>query len=58
MKSTKDLDYEQQTKIMEEDIIIPNIVDTKAIFNVSTTPIQAVEQVKSSHPVSVHTGYA
>ena len=40
------------------EIIIPNIVATKAIFNVSITPIQAVEQVKSSHPGSVHTGYA
>ena len=29
------------------EIIAPNTVDTNAIFNVSTIPIQAVEHVKS-----------
>ena len=39
------------------DIIIPNTVDTKAIFRVSITPIHAVEQVNSNGARAVHTGY-
>ena len=38
------------------EIIVPNTVETKAIFIVSTMPIHAVEQVKSKIGYAVHTG--
>ena len=39
------------------EINIPKIVDTNAIFNVSVIPIHAVEHLKSKGGYSVHIGY-
>ena len=38
------------------EMIVPKTVETNAIFIVSTIPIQAVEQVKSTIGYAVHTG--